>query len=578
MISATGRPQEDLPGGFTSRVRRSAEIRLWNASGKRLRELAWPRLSPASRSAIWLSQTAPEQEAWLARLPLPDQERLWSELDDELQSELVWPVGAPREAWHSFDRHPWQHPWVTAGNLRSFRAFSDGWIDALVQRVERSLDRPGRRYAFVCNLANNLYSRARAMAARPVHIDVFPHPHDRYIMSHPEWEEYEGEAIDGIEDLDAARAAGMLLPDVPRVRHVDPLPAAPSRDSLPAWVRLLDHERWQAWFTYLPMLEALQAYDALLSMQAPYLAYLSGRPYVATQMGGEIWYECSRDDAYGRLQRQAFRCAGAFLVSNPWSLAFARRYGLTNLVYLPYQLDDQRYSPGPGSVRSAWQAATGGDFFVLMTSRQDYRFKGSDAAIRGFARFAASAPGARLVVTAWGADRDKAMKLFASLGIADRVHLVPIVGKKRLVDYLRSADCTIDQLTLGYFGASALETFACGRPVVMNLNRTQYDALIPEGSAPVCQAASEEDVSRELLRLYSDRAAAAAAGDALRQWFLLTHGNRRWARVYDAILAGTAAGRLPGFDGSPLHAGWDNAEVAYHSAELAAAPVFPNYF
>src|SRR5258706_12278207 len=43
-------------------------------------------------------------------------------------------------------------------------------------------------------------------------------------------------------------------------------------------------------------------------------------------MGGDIWYECSRDDAHGRLQRIAFASAKAFLVSNPWSFAHARRF------------------------------------------------------------------------------------------------------------------------------------------------------------------------------------------------------------------------------------------------------------
>lgn len=536
-------------------------------------------LSPLLQAHVWdrLPHTAREK-AW-DRLPRRLQKILWHDLAAARRQELLWPNGPPRQAWHSFDRRPWQHPWLTPDNIRAFRAFSDEWLSRLEKRVERTLDRPGRTYAFAGNIANNLYSRAKAMGTRPVAIAIHPHPHDRFLMSHPSWEEFDGELLaPEIDSVEKALAAGMPLPRVPCVveQHSEPQP--PAEDDLPAGMRLLDLKRYRAWLTYLPTIQALRDYDAILAVQAPYLAYLSGKPYVATQMGGDIWYEASRDDEYGRLQRESFSRAGAFMVSNPWSLSFARRYGMSNMVYLPYLIDENRYSPGEPECREEWRAATGGEFFVLMTSRVDYLFKGSDIAIRGFARFAAKVPQARLVITGWGSDQGRAAELFKELGIADKVHVVPIVGKKRLVRYLRSADCVLDQLSIGYYGAAALEAMACGRPVIMNLNQAQYDALLPEGCAPVCNASTEAEVTQYLRRLFEEPEWRAQSGERLRHWFLRTHDNRKWSRLYDAVLLGSALGRLPSFRGSPLHAGWDNAEAAYQAAELAAAPQFPNYF
>jgi hypothetical protein len=71
---------------------------------------------------------------------------------------------------------------------------------------------------------------------------------------------------------------------------------------------------------------------------------------------------------------------------------------------------------------------------------------------------------------------------------------------------------------------------------------------------------------------------AARCGEELRQWFLKTHSNTKWARVYDAILAGSSLGLLPSFDGTPLNAPCDLEERRYHDNERAAAPPFPNYF
>lgn len=509
-------------------------------------------------------------------LPGAQLARFYSILTPADRNRLLWPDGEPREAWLSFDRNPWKHPWLTESNLRSFRQWSDKWTSRLLLNVEHEIDRPGRRYGFVCNMANNLYSRAKAMRKRPSSITVLPHPQDEYLLSQPEWEEYAGEGLSGVTSLDAARAAGISLPEVPQVRRFTLGPGqlagfSPSMDP----EEFIRHPGLQP---LIPLIASLEEYDALLTVQSPYLAYLSGKPYVATQMGGDIWYEASRDDAIGRLQRTAFARAGAFMVSNPWSLAFARRYGLRNLVYVPFLVDDERYSPGAGHSRAGWEVETGGNFFVLITSRQDYRFKGSDLAVRAFARLAAVASGARLIVTGWGADQEKTQALYQSLGILDKVHVVAIAGKRRLVDYLRSADCVLDQLTLGYFGSTGLEAMACGKPVVMNLNQMQYDALLPEGCAPVCQASSEDQVAMHLIQLERDRDYAKMCGSALRQWFLDTHGNEKWGRVYDAILAACSQGVLPSFNESPLEAPCNTGENCYHAAELAAAPTFPHYF
>src|SRR5262249_44727971 len=140
---------------------------------------------------------------------------------------------------------------------------------------------------------------------------------------------------------------------------------------LPPYARPADFLKWPGFFSHLPALEALQAYDAIYAVQAPYIAYLSGKLYAAAQMGGDLWLEASRDELLGRLQRSAYREAGCVLVNNPWTFAHARRFGLTNLIYLPYSLNETVYAPGEGTSRRKWEQQSGGKFFVLTTARAD---------------------------------------------------------------------------------------------------------------------------------------------------------------------------------------------------------------
>ena len=229
---------------------------------------------------------------------------------------------------------------------------------------------------------------------------------------------------------------------------------------------------------------------------------LSGRPYLFGQTGGEIWFDAARNDTAGIIARRGIENAYAILVSNPITLAHARRYGMRNLLYVPWILDEEIYQPGDAQeTRAEWEREIGGDFFVLTSMRIDQQWKGAHHALDGFAKFAANVPGARLVVLGWGVDLEAAKATLKERNLADRVLAVPIVGKRRLVKYLQAADVVIEQFVLGYYGGSGLEAMACGKPVIMRLERDQYDALIESGAPPTLDAEDADGVQRELSRL-----------------------------------------------------------------------------
>ena len=499
------------------------------------------------------------------------------DLPPRLRNALLWRGRPPRDAWHSFDRTPWKHPWLSLAHIRAMRDFSADMraaAKATLEKLPRTQWSGG--YAFVGNMANAMHVRAQGLRRAGMAIDVIGAPGDGYAMSQPGWEEFDGE-VDG-ESLGTLEWQARL----PMVNNFHAYAAMSQWADMrlrefPNFVRLSDYLRWPVYLSYLPTLKHMQQYDALFATQVPYLAYLSGRPYLVTQSGGDIWYECARDDALGRLQRLGFRYANAFLVSNPWSFAHARRYGLDHLIYVPFILDQDTYCPGEPSLREQWRAQSGGDFFVLSTARVDEFYKGSSIGLEGFAAFSRNHPEARLVQMGWGADLERMQRKLADLGIADRTIMLRAAGKRRLISYLRSADCLLDQFRLGYFGASALEAMACALPVIMRLERGQYDALCETGAPPVLDAETPDQVCRHLERLAGDREWHAETRQEHRAWFLQNHGSGRWTSDYLALLLLTARHHRFRFHNSPLRERLSAEEREYHATELAHAPVFPNY-
>lgn len=434
------------------------------------------------------------------------------------------------------------------------------------------------RFAFVGNMANTMYSTACAMRHTGVQIKVFPHPTDDYIMSQPEWEEFDGSLDIPVHTLSGALGAGLTFPALANVERVPELFSEwGDFIKMPPFVSKRDHDRYAQFYAFAPLYRRLQNFDALFATQAPYLARLAERPYMLTHTGGEIWYECSRGDQLGVLQRDSFARAGLVIASNPWSYSFARRYGFINFAHIPTLLDPEFYSPGEPDLRDEWRCRSGGDFFILSTARLDNFYKGSDIALQAVARFLRASPSARLVQIAWGKDVAEHLSQLQKSGIASQVLFVPPVGKRRLVRYLRSAHLLVDQFTLGYYGMTALEAIACGLPVVMKLNHSQYYSFLEAGVPPVCNASDEDGIVSHLSALFHSPSYRAKLARSSREWFINYSGANSWSDCYRDMLIALASGHKFDFKDSPLTRPLTAEEIEYHNRELQQAPAFPNY-
>lgn len=487
---------------------------------------------------------------------------------------IQWDGGA----WQSWDLHPWGHPWLTKKNLKEIKEFS-GYFIKKEKEVASRRDSAGVKIGFVGNIANCMYMRAIPLRAGGWSVDMFIHPQDAYVMSNPGWEYFKGTLPAGVSTLEQCSEVGIQLPVVDGVYQYSENPDWQCRlvEEDYEFVRETDKVDFPSFMSNLPTLSALQEMDVLWGTQNVYLSYLANRPYVVSQSGGDIWLEASRQDELGRVQRKAFSNARVFLVSNPWSFAHARRFGFKHLVYLPLILDQEMYAPGDGKSRKAWKDISGGDFFVLTSSRLDERNKGSRIGIEGFASFAKSYPSARLVVIGWGNDIEKYQNLFIELGIADKVIELPVSGKALIRDYLRSADVFIDQFVLGYYGSAGLEAMACGLPVIGRIEKEQYDALCETGSPPILNSCTSDEVTAALLKLALNPEYRLELAQAHREWFIENHGSEKWLPAYNAVLSSTAKNCPANFEKSPLSRPLSYTEKLYHAKGMLCAPPHPHY-
>jgi glycosyltransferase involved in cell wall biosynthesis len=481
----------------------------------------------------------------------------------------------------SADLHPWEHPFLTGEHIQRFRNYSEAIWDAAVEH-DRKQSEP-LDVAFTVNMAQSAYLWAKIAKSFGANPSVYLHPGDNTALSRPEWEEFDGEFPD-VFDGPGFLKKHPIEPAVPV--HVVPMDNRDFVDDVFAFRqgnRALLYRRLTATpglriepflgqpaiHPYFAWAEALSRHQVVMAPSVPIPAYLSGRPYCAFVVGGDLQNDCGRGDAYGAAMGLAFACARFFVIGNPHILGHCRRLGLTNAVYLPYPINDDIYCPGEGHARREWIETTGGDTFFLSTARIDKAVKGNAEELwQALGDVCRTRPGVRFVFLAWGHSAAELRERIAGHpDLRDRFLFLPPVGKKRLIDYYRSCDAVIDQFVYGYYGGTGLEAAACGKPVVMRIRPEHYGPLYAGDIAPVWNASTPADAARGVAALADKAALRAERGQQMRAWLLRTHGKNVAGRRLMAILRMTADGvRTPNGLDNPLFDVESEAEARYHKA------------
>ncbi len=180
---------------------------------------------------------------------------------------------------------------------------------------------------------------------------------------------------------------------------------------------------------------------------------------------------------------------------------------------VPPGVDLERFSPAAGA-----RARLGvpEDALVLLFVGRIQPLKAPDLLLRAAAHLIAYDPAvrSRLVLYVVGAPSgsglDEPTSLLAlaqTLGIADRVHFLPPMPPDDLADYYRAADITVVPSHNESFGLVALESQACGTPVVAARVGGLVTAVADGWSGMLVDGHRAPDYADAIMKALGDRAA-----------------------------------------------------------------------
>jgi glycosyltransferase involved in cell wall biosynthesis len=158
------------------------------------------------------------------------------------------------------------------------------------------------------------------------------------------------------------------------------------------------------------------------------------------------------------------------------------------------------------------------------------QWKGNDRLVEGFARFVASARGARpvlvLIDRGQSADVAQIRALIAGLGIEQ--HVIWLKGphpygfdRGELLPFYSVADVVADEFGIGWFGSVVVEGLSMGKPVLCYLDEEVMRQLYPWH--PILTPQTPDEIAACLFDLWRDPEERSRRGARGREWAVAFH-------------------------------------------------------
>ncbi len=218
---------------------------------------------------------------------------------------------------------------------------------------------------------------------------------------------------------------------------------------------------------------------------------------------------------------------------------FARRQLATELrcrtdhvAVVPYGIDE-RFAPGPRRADLVERYGLGGATVVLFFGGLKPR-KNLPLLLDVFARVAATAPAARLVVAGGGPLRAELERCARERGLGRRVVFTGYVPEAEKVDHFNLADVFVFPSAMEGFGLAIGEAMSCGLPVVGSDRGAIPEILVDGEGGFLVDPAAPERFADGLATLLADPGRRAVFGRANRARI---DARFRW----DRCVAGTTA-------------------------------------
>ena len=243
-------------------------------------------------------------------------------------------------------------------------------------------------------------------------------------------------------------------------------------------------------------------------------------------------------------RRELLRCADGVTVVGPWFREKVAEYAdiaLERIDILPFGVDVARFRPLGAGERSAVADSPRGrpprrvGFFKGF--RQVY---GATYLIRAIPTVVEALPDTRLDMIGDGPQRQRCVQLASELEIERLICWHPPQPHRNIANYIAGWDLTVVPSLRESFGVAALESQACGVPVVASRVGGLVETVLDGRTGLLVPPAAPEHLADAIITLLRDDDARRRMGEAGRRFVTRNYEWNdvldRWVANYEKIL------------------------------------------
>jgi len=315
----------------------------------------------------------------------------------------------------------------------------------------------------------------------------------------------------------------------------DPIRFDPEiHNEYPEWIEFFDKSKW-SWKINVIKKMRDKKYDLIHAyVEFPIFAYFSSKTIVSNTQGSDFRELAFTNSLRGILLRRAYKKSKAILFFQPDHLPLFSKLKLKNGIFLPPLWDTSFFKPNEVN-----REEFGDKFLIFHPANLEWRLKGNDVLIKGYAEFVKNNSKALLIIVDRGIDSKKTHELVNNLGIENNVRFVEgPLNSSELLRFYNLSDVIADQFKLGALGSIGWETFSCAKPLIAFINEKQYKEVYGE-VPPIANASTVTLINKQLENL-SDFNLRKKLGIAARNWIIKYHSpnnfSKKLVKLYQSIL------------------------------------------
>lgn len=320
-------------------------------------------------------------------------------------------------------------------------------------------------------------------------------------------------------------------------KNSDPIEFDPLlQNKYPDWIIFYD-KRKRSWKTDIIKIMRNQKYDLIHAYtELPIFAYLSRRPFIVQATGSDFRELAFTNSLRGILLRRAYKSAKVIIFSSPSHAPLFDKLKLTNGINLVIPWDYSFFKP-----QKIDRTKYSDKLVIFHPANLEWRLKGNNILIEGFAEFLKKNPNSLLIIVDRGIDSDKTHQLVDSLDIRKNVQFIkgPLNSSELLI-YYNVSDIVADQFVLSGLGLIGREALSCEKPLLTKCPENVFGNLYPE-PPPVINASTPIEISKKLEYLSDEKNRKEISKNGYR-WFIKYHSMTEYStklrRIYEGVLCG----------------------------------------